>query len=76
MLIIILTLVSFVARLPSTLAGGGSPFVLIPLVNFILGPAEVPPVITTGILLSNGQRIFGHGTYCPPVLAKPLSPAW
>lgn len=56
--IVVIALVSFVAWLLSTLAGGGSPFVLIPLVNFLLGPAAVPPVITLGMLLGNGQRVF------------------
>ncbi len=53
-----LTLVSFVAWFLSTLAGGGSPFVLIPLINWMLGAAAVPPVITVGMLLGNAQRVF------------------
>ncbi len=56
--IVSLTLVSFVAWFISTLAGGGSPLVLVPLVNFLLGPAAVAPAITTGMLLGNSQRIF------------------
>lgn len=52
-----LILTSFVAWFISTLAGGGSPIVLIPLVNFMLGPLAVAPVITTGMLVGNSQRI-------------------
>lgn len=53
-----LTLASFVAWFLSTLAGGGSPFILIPLINWMLGAAAVPPVITVGMLLGNAQRVF------------------
>ena len=50
--------VSWVGWLLSTLAGGGSPLILIPAVSFLLGASAVPPVITTGMLLGNTQRIF------------------
>ena len=49
---------SWVGWLLSTLAGGGSPLILIPAVSFLLGASAVPPVITTGMLLGNTQRIF------------------
>lgn len=39
-------------------AGGGSPLVLIPLVSFLYGSQAVAPVITTGMLLGNVQRLF------------------
>jgi hypothetical protein len=39
------------------LAGGGSPFVLIPLVSFLFGAASVAPTITTGMLVGNSQRV-------------------
>lgn len=58
MSILTLALVSFVSWLISTLAGGGSPLILIPFVNFTLGAPAVPPTITTGMLLGNGQRII------------------
>jgi uncharacterized protein len=58
MLIFNLGLVSFFAWLISTLAGGGSPFMLIPLVNLALGAASVPPVITIGMFLGNAHRIM------------------
>jgi uncharacterized membrane protein YfcA len=58
MQIIYLSLVSFFAWIVSTLAGGGSPFVLIPLVNLLMGAASVPPVITIGMFLGNAHRIL------------------
>ncbi|MBW4639955.1 MAG: sulfite exporter TauE/SafE family protein [Gloeocapsa sp. UFS-A4-WI-NPMV-4B04] len=58
MLIFYLALVSFFAWIVSTLAGGGSPFILIPLVNLLLGAASVPPVITIGMFLGNAHRIM------------------
>jgi uncharacterized membrane protein YfcA len=57
MVIFSLAIVSFFAWLISTLAGGGSPFMLIPLVNSIQGAASVPPVITIGMFLGNAHRI-------------------
>jgi uncharacterized membrane protein YfcA len=58
MSIVTLALVSFVSWFISTLAGGGSPLLLIPFVNFTLGAAVVPPIITIGMLLGNFQRII------------------
>ncbi|MEE3715729.1 sulfite exporter TauE/SafE family protein [Tumidithrix elongata RA019] len=57
MSIISLAIISFFAWVVSTLAGGGSPFILIPLVNVMLGTAAVPPVITIGMFLGNAHRI-------------------
>lgn len=54
--LLILSLASFVAWFISMLAGGGSPLVLIPLVNFFFGAQAVAPVITTGMLIGNAQR--------------------
>ncbi|MEM9004333.1 MAG: sulfite exporter TauE/SafE family protein [Cyanobacteria bacterium P01_F01_bin.86] len=47
---------SFVAWFFSMLAGGGSPFILIPLLSLLLGTQAVAPVITTGLLIGNTQR--------------------
>lgn len=58
MTILLLALASFVAWFISSLAGGGSPFIIIPMVNFLLDPQAVPPVVTTGMLLGNFQRAF------------------
>lgn len=53
-----LALVSFFAWLVSTIAGGGSPFMLIPVLNHMLGAASVPPAITIGMFLGNVHRIM------------------
>ncbi|MBD2427158.1 sulfite exporter TauE/SafE family protein [Phormidium sp. FACHB-1136] len=51
-----LLLTSFVAWFISMLAGGGSPFILIPLISILLGAQAVAPVITIGLLVGNAQR--------------------
>jgi len=56
--IVYLSVVSFFAWIVSTLAGGGSPFILIPLVNLLMGAAAVPPVITIGMFFGNAHRVF------------------
>ena len=56
--IVYLSVVSFFAWIISTLVGGGSPFVLIPLVNLLMGAASVPPVITIGMFFGNAHRVF------------------
>ena len=58
MTILLLVLASFIAWFISSLAGGGSPFIIIPMVNFLLEPQAVPPIVTTGMLLGNSQRAF------------------
>lgn len=58
MTILLLALASFVAWFISSLAGGGSPFIIIPMVNFLLETAAIPPVVTTGMLLGNSQRVW------------------
>lgn len=50
--------VSFIAWFLSMLAGGGSPFILIPLISLLMGVQAVAPVITTGLLVGNAQRSF------------------
>lgn len=50
--------ISFVAWSVSAIAGGGSPLVLVPVVNFLLGAPAVAPTITTGMLLGNSHRIW------------------
>jgi uncharacterized membrane protein YfcA len=47
---------SFFAWFLSMLAGGGSPFILIPLISLLLGVQAVAPIITTGLLVGNTQR--------------------
>ena len=56
--IVYLSVVSFFAWIVSTLAGGGSPFILIPLVTLLMGAAAVPPIITIGMFFGNAHRVF------------------
>ena len=56
--IVYLSVGSFFAWIVSTLAGGGSPFILIPLVNLLMGAAAVPPVITIGMFFGNAHRVL------------------
>ncbi|MEO0457442.1 MAG: sulfite exporter TauE/SafE family protein [Cyanobacteria bacterium P01_A01_bin.114] len=55
-LLLVLGTVSCIAWFFSMLAGGGSPFILIPLVSSLLGAQAVAPVITTAMLVGNSQR--------------------
>jgi uncharacterized membrane protein YfcA len=41
----------------STLAGGGSPLILLPVLGWFLEATVIPPVLTTGMLLGNLQRM-------------------
>ncbi|HEY9888381.1 MAG TPA: sulfite exporter TauE/SafE family protein [Candidatus Obscuribacterales bacterium] len=54
--IVALSGASFEAWFVSMLAGGGSPFILMPLLSVLLGAPAVAPVITTGLLIGNAQR--------------------
>jgi uncharacterized protein len=56
--IFVLALTSFGSWFISTLAGGGAPLILIPVIGSLLGSAAVPPVITVGMLLGHCQRLF------------------
>ena len=58
MIIILLALASFIAWFISSLAGGGSPFIIIPMVNFFLESPAIPPVVTTGMLIGNFHRVL------------------
>lgn len=58
MTVFLLVLASFIAWFISSLAGGGSPFIIMPMVNFLMDAQAVPPVVTTGMLLGNLQRVF------------------
>ncbi|MGJ3254344.1 MAG: sulfite exporter TauE/SafE family protein [Elainellaceae cyanobacterium] len=57
MTLLLLGTVSFIAWFFSMLAAGGSPFILIPLVTVLVGSQAVAPVITTGMLVGNVQRV-------------------
>jgi hypothetical protein len=57
MTVFLLVVSSFIAWVISSLAGGGSPFIIIPMVNFLLETPAIPPVVTTGMLLGTSQRV-------------------
>lgn len=62
MALLVLGLASFIAWFISMLAGGGSPFILIPLITMFLGAPAVAPVLTTGLLVGNAQRTVFFGS--------------
>ncbi len=55
-----LTLASTLGWFVSTLAGGGSSFLLMPIVGIFLGAVAIPPIITTGAILGNAERAFAY----------------
>ena len=55
-----LALASMVGWFVSNLAGGGSSFLLMPIVGFFLGTIAIPPVITTGAIIGNAERAFAY----------------
>ncbi len=57
MIIITLILASSIGWFFSTLAGGGSPLILLPALGLFLDAAVIPPVLTTGMLFGNLQRM-------------------
>lgn len=48
---------SFAGWFVSSLAGGGSPLIIIPVLSLFLDATMIPPVITMGMLFGNGQRV-------------------
>lgn len=58
MIVIALILSSSIGWFVSTLAGGGSPFILLPVLGSFLGASAVPPVLTLGMLMGNSQRVW------------------
>lgn len=48
----------------SSLAGGGSPLILIPVMSLFLEASVIPPIITIGMLFGNGQRV---ALYCQEI---------
>lgn len=57
MSILWLTAASFGSWFLSTLAGGGTPLLLIPVIGYCLGTAAIPPVLTVGMLFGHPQRL-------------------
>lgn len=58
-----LTLGSFASWLISTIAGGGTPLIMIPLIGFFLGSAAIAPVLTTVMLCGHPQRLWLYWKY-------------
>ena len=58
-----LTLGSFASWLISTIAGGGTPIIMIPLIGFFLGSTAIAPVITTVMLCGHPQRLWLYWKY-------------
>jgi uncharacterized protein len=56
--VFLLTLTSFTSWFVSTIAGGGTPLLLIPSIGSLLGATAIPPVLTIGMLLGHSQRVF------------------
>jgi uncharacterized membrane protein YfcA len=56
MSILVIGVASSIAWFLSMLAGGGSPFVLMPIITIFLGAQAIAPVLTVGLLVGNGQR--------------------
>ena len=55
-----LALASILGWFVSALAGGGSSFLLMPIVGLFLGTTAISPVITTGGILGNPERAFTY----------------
>lgn len=53
-----MTLGSFASWLISTVAGGGTPLIMIPLIGFFLGSTAIAPVLTIVMLCGHPQRLY------------------
>ena len=60
MTLIWLSIASAVGWFISSLAGGGSSLILIPVISLFLGTAALPPVITIGGLFGNAERAYTY----------------
>lgn len=54
---------SFASWLISTIAGGGTPIILIPLIGFFLGSTAIAPVLTIVMLCGHPQRLWLYWKY-------------
>lgn len=63
MTVLILAFASSIAWFISSLLGGGSPLILIPLISLLLSTGAIAPVITTGMLCGNAQRVGLYRQY-------------
>lgn len=55
-MIVWLTLTGFLGWLISSLTGGGSPLILIPVLSLFVISTSIPPIITVGMLFGNAHR--------------------
>jgi len=55
--IIGLLVASLIGWLVSSLAAGGSPLILIPVLSLVMEAKLIPPIITIGMLIGNSQRV-------------------
>ena len=53
-----LALASIVGWFISTLAGGGSSFILMPIIGMFLGAQAIPSIITIGGIFGNSERVY------------------
>jgi uncharacterized membrane protein YfcA len=53
-----LALTGFLGWLISSLTGGGSPLILVPVLSWFVAATAIPPIITVGMLCGNGHRLF------------------
>jgi uncharacterized protein len=60
MILILLSIASTVGWFISSLAGGGSSLILIPVISLFLGAAALPPVITIGGIFGNSERAYTY----------------
>jgi len=63
MTFVLLAVGSAFAWFISTLAGGGSPLIMIPLLSSVLGSEAIPPVITFNVLVGSLQRTWSLWRY-------------
>ncbi len=60
MIFVSLCLASALGWFVSSVAGGGSSLILIPIVGLMLGAAAIPPVVTIGCMFGNIERTFAY----------------
>lgn len=60
MTLILLSIASAVGWFISSLAGGGSSLILIPMISLFLGTSALPPVITIGGIFGNTERVYTY----------------
>ena len=59
-LVITLGSISLVSWFMSTLCGGGSSLLIMPMVGLLLGTRSIAPITTLGALIGNGDRVIAY----------------